>query len=239
MYFFFHLFTGIVLGLLVSDLLHDRRWLIPTTIGAILPDLIDKPVGHILFQGLIGFGRIIFHTFLVFSIVLFLGLVIWRSRRSPAGLALATGIFAHQVLDSMWNEPENWLYPFLGPPSLWRTYPPDYIIRLIRDNLNDPSEWFLAGLFFAGLYLYLKRDWVISAAIGHRKGLRMILQGSGVFLWMISGLVFTYGLLRKILSHGRFGLSNFLIYSLVFALAAFLFWRWGAALGSGQPLEEV
>ncbi|MDD1664770.1 MAG: metal-dependent hydrolase [Methanomicrobiales archaeon] len=240
MYLFFHLITGVILGLLLGDLLHDGRWLIPAAIGAILPDLIDKPVGQILLLGEIGYGRIIFHTLLVFAIVLILGLVLWRYRRSLVVLALATGIFSHQILDSMWNEPADWLYPFFGQPPLWRTFPPGYLMLLVRDNLENPPEWFLGALFFIGLYLYLKRDRVIPAALGHRKGLQLILEGSGIFLWMISGLVFTYGLLRKILSHsGRFGLSNFLIYSLVFALAAYLFWRWGSALGEEQPAKEA
>ena len=80
---------------------------------------------------------------------------------------------------------------------------------------------------------------VISAAKSHRRGLSLVLEGSGIFLWMASGIVFTYGPLRKIISpYGRFGLGNALIYSFVVALAAFLLWRWGSALGKGQLERE-
>ena len=239
MYLFFHLITGCILGLLIGDLLSDNRWLIPCAVGSVLPDLIDKPAGFFLLQATSGYGRTFFHTLLVFTLILVTGLIFWRYRRSVVFLALDIGILSHQVLDSMWNEPVNWLYPFLGPFLAPRRYPPDYIFVLLRENLTNPSEWILGALFLAGLFLYLNRDGVWLAALRHRKGLQLVLEGSGIFLWMISGLVFTVGLSRKILSHGRFGLSDALIYSLVIALAAFLFWRWGSALGKAVPAGEA
>lgn len=242
MYLFFHLITGIILGLLIADLLHDRRWLIPCAIGAILPDIIDQPIGLILFQSVFGYGRLFLHILLVFVIILVIGLVLWRYRRTPIYIALAIGILSHQILDSMWNEPTSWLYPFLGTPDMWGTYLPGDFIALVRADLLNPSEWFMAALFLAGLGIYKKRDWVIAAAQGHRKVLKPILGGFGILLWIISGIVITYGILRKILSHyGRFGLSNYLIYGFVFAISAFLLWRWGLKLetSSGKHRAEL
>lgn len=238
MYFFFHLITGIILGLLVADLLHDERWLIPCAIGSILPDIIDQPVGLILFQPVFGYGRLIFHTLLVFSIVLVIGLALWRYRRTPSYLALAIGILSHQILDSMWNEPSSWFYPFLGTPVMWGAYPPGYYMVFVRANLLNPTEWFMTALFFTGLGLYLKKDRVITVAQKHRKVLKLILGGSGILLWMVSGIIITYGILRKFLSHyGRFGLSNYLIYGFAFALSALLLWRWGLKLRT--PSESI
>jgi hypothetical protein len=240
MYLFSHLFTGIVLGLLISDLLHEGRWLIPTAIGAVLPDLIDKPVGYIFLPGIIGYGRFLFHSLPVFTILLVAGLALLKYRSSIALLATDVGILSHQILDSMWREPVNWLDPLLGPFTAHRNIPPDYFLLLLQQNFENPSEWFLGAVFIIGLAVYLERDRVVPVALHHKKGLKMILEGSGIFLWMISGIVFTYGLLRRFLGpSGRFGLDGSVIVSLVIALTAFLFWRWGSALGKDRPAKEA
>jgi hypothetical protein len=239
MYFFFHLIAGIILGFLLGDILHDNRWLVPCTIGSVLPDLIDKPVGHVLLGGSVGYGRIIFHTLPVLILVLAAGIVLWRYRGSLLVIALGAGIFFHQLLDSMVNEPESWLYPFLGSPPQWRTYPPDYFTTLVLSTLSNRSEWFMGFIFLAAIVLYLKRDRVVAMARRQGKGLSLLMEGTGIVLWMISGLIFTYGLRRKILlPSGRFILSSAMIYSLVIALAAILIWRWGSALGKEETEKE-
>ena len=240
MYFFFHLFTGIVLGLLIGDLLHDGRWLIPTAIGAVLPDLIDKPLGYILLPDVIGYGRSIFHSLTVFLILLFAGVLLLKYRGSLVILAADIGILSHQVLDSMWREPANWLDPLLGSFTAHRPIPPDYFLLLIVQNFENPSEWFLGAILAIGLVLYLKRDQVLPVALHHKKGLRLILEGSGIFLWMISGIVFTFGLVRRYLGpSGRFGLDNVVIVSCVIALTASLFWRWGSSLSRDRSVKEA
>jgi hypothetical protein len=239
MYFFFHLFTGIILGLLLADLLHDNRWLFPCALGGVLPDLIDKPVGYVLLPGIIGYGRFLFHSLSVLVVIIAAGFVLLKYRGSVVVLAAGTGILSHQILDSMWREPVSWLDPFLGPFTAHRPIPPDYFLLLIRQNFENPSEWFLGAVFVIALGLYLKRERVISVAKSHRRGLSLVLEGSGILLWMVSGIVFTYGLLRRIITpSGRFGLGDSLIYSLVTALAAFLLWRWGSALGRRQTAPE-
>ena len=79
MYFFFHLITGIILGLLISDFLKDQRWFIPCAIGAVLPDLIGKPIGYLLFPTTIGFGRIYSHTLLITILIMIYGIKIPHS----------------------------------------------------------------------------------------------------------------------------------------------------------------
>lgn len=94
-YFFFHLFIGILLGFLISDFFNNRRWLIPCAAGAILPDLIDKPVGYIIFPNTIGPGRICSHALLVALLVLAIGLVIWKVKKNPVVVAVGVGILLH------------------------------------------------------------------------------------------------------------------------------------------------
>jgi hypothetical protein len=243
MYFFFHLFVGIILGFLLADLLHDGRWLIPCAIGAVLPDLIDKPVGYLLLQFYFGYGRILFHTLLVFAIILAAGIVLWRYRGSPLLLALAAGILLHQVLDAMWNEAEGWLFPLLGTPLLWHIYPRRNLFILLRDNLLNPTEWLMAGLILTGLVLWVQRERVRAMAQEHGRSLGIALSIGGILLWMVSGIVLSYGLVRKLLSpFGRFWYSQLLILSFVSALLGLLLWRWGARLRShqgGPPTGEA
>ena len=239
MYFFFHLISGVLLGFVLNDILHDDRWLIPCAIGSVLPDLIDKPVGHILLGGSVAYGRIILHTLPVLLVILAAGMALWKYRGSLFIIALSAGIFLHQLFDSMMNEPAAWLYPFLGTPPQWGTYPPDYFGTLFDTDLFNPSEWLMGAFFLAGVILYLKRDRVVAFARRQGKGLALLMESAGMVLWMISGLIFTWGLRRKFLMPGaRFTLSSSMIYSLVIALAAFLLWRWGGALARERPKKE-
>jgi len=233
MYFFFHLITGIVLGLLLGDLLHHGRWLVPCAIGAILSDLIDKPVGEILLPGIVGYGRSLFHSLPVLTVILLAGILLLKYRNSLVLLAAGIGILSHQILDLMWREPVAWLDPLLGPPiMIHRTIHSDYFLLLLQQNFENPLEWLLGVLFLIGLGLYLKRDRVVAAAVAHRKGVRLILGGLGVLLWMISGIVLALGFLRGFLGPpARFGLDAMIIVSGIIALTAFLFWRWRSFLG--------
>ena len=111
MYFFFHLITGIILGLLISDFFKDHRWLIPCAIGAVLPDLIDKPIGYLLFPTTIGYGRIYSHTLIAAILVLAAGLVLWKIKKDPGLTAVGVGILSHQVLDVMCCNPKTGFFP--------------------------------------------------------------------------------------------------------------------------------
>jgi membrane-bound metal-dependent hydrolase YbcI (DUF457 family) len=83
-------------------------------IGALLPDIIDKPLGGIFFRHQLESGRVYAHT-LLFLVVLFIaGIVLYRRRNSMWMLVLAFGTFIHLALDSMWQMPQTLLWPFLG-----------------------------------------------------------------------------------------------------------------------------
>lgn len=102
----------------------DLRFL---ALGAILPDLIDKPLGTILFPSVFGGnGRIIGHT-LIFSLVL-MSIVLLATRRGRVRrrwMALAVGALIHLLLDGMWTEQQTFLWPAfgwefpLGVPEYW------------------------------------------------------------------------------------------------------------------------
>src|SRR5690554_2334060 len=58
MFLMCHLLTGILIGMPLSGYFRDRHIVTACAVGALLPDLIDKPLGHFLLDGGIGSGRI-------------------------------------------------------------------------------------------------------------------------------------------------------------------------------------
>jgi inner membrane protein len=75
-------------------------------IGAILPDLVDKPVAFLLNLD----SRLWAHTFLFLFAILALSFVpSWRSLRF-----IGFGVATHLLLDQIWNEPRVVLYPAYG-----------------------------------------------------------------------------------------------------------------------------
>ena len=83
-------------------------------LGSILPDIIDKPMGLIVF-GTPEMGRTFAHTLLFL-----LGLVTLAVYLKDIRLAsVSVGVLAHLILDSMWQSPVILFWPLLGnfPPA--------------------------------------------------------------------------------------------------------------------------
>lgn len=83
-------------------------------VGALLPDIIDKPVGQYIFRDTFSNGRIFSHTLLFFFILAAVGIVIYKSHLHTWMLALAAGTFMHLVLDEMWGMPATLFWPLMG-----------------------------------------------------------------------------------------------------------------------------
>jgi len=106
---------GIFFGLLV--LIPQLQTIIDPTylvIGSLLPDLIDKPLGIIIYSATIANGRTIAHT-LLFSFTLFLtGLYLCDKRGETKVLTLASGSIFHLMEDQMCALPQTLFWLFLG-----------------------------------------------------------------------------------------------------------------------------
>lgn len=117
MYLFGHI--GITLGIffLLAILAPRLRIIIDPmflAIGALLPDLIDKPLGRVIFASTFNNGRIIGHT-LFFSLILFIiGLYLYDKRANITVLSLATGSFFHLIEDAIWKSPRTLFWPIFG-----------------------------------------------------------------------------------------------------------------------------
>jgi len=109
-------------------------------LGSMLPDIIDKPLGGLIFKETIGNGRIYSHTLLFLLFLSALSTYIWCKYRRPGLLVVAGGSIVHNILDGMWFYPETFLWPVYGwtfpkenPenwPQLWLTLlsEPDYFL---------------------------------------------------------------------------------------------------------------
>ena len=151
-----HLFLGLILGLAFARYLDDRRLIGFAALGAILPDLIDKPIGHILLAETLDSGRLFGHGLLFFALIAVAGVYLYWRRESFALLAVAAGVLSHQVLDAMWAIPVSWYFPFLGP------YEPheftDYFGGAILAEISSLSEWIFL-IASVGIILAAFRDY--------------------------------------------------------------------------------
>ncbi|HOI57387.1 MULTISPECIES: metal-dependent hydrolase [unclassified Methanoculleus] len=134
-----HLLFGLVLGLALARHLGDRRLIGFSALGAVLPDLIDKPVGHILLADSLDSGRIFAHGLLFLVLLLALGIAVERRQGSFALLAVAAGGLSHQVLDTMWTLPVTWCFPLLGPYQPYEYT--NYFGNALLAEASSLSEW--------------------------------------------------------------------------------------------------
>ena len=117
--------------------------------GAILPDVIDKPIGRIFWADTLGTGRIYGHTLVFFVVVLFVVMVLssrgttWRRR----WVALAVGVMFHLLLDGMWLIPDTLLWPLFGWefPASFDDYWAGFFGRFLSDPLLMVQELFGLG----------------------------------------------------------------------------------------------
>jgi membrane-bound metal-dependent hydrolase YbcI (DUF457 family) len=142
----------------------DPRYLI---VGALLPDIIDKPLGMIVFASSISNGRMISHT-LVFSFTLFImGLYLYETRSNTLIITLATGSFFHIIEDQMWKTPKTLFWPFFG----W-SFPKDnidngiaFLLMLFKESFIPKfSQSFIPEIMGMIVIVILTLSWLKSTS---------------------------------------------------------------------------
>jgi inner membrane protein len=121
-------------------LFDPRFWMI----GAFLPDLIDKPVGHFLFRELFGGnGRIFSHTLLFFLVILLFGLSLGFVRNRWYLLAVSFGVLMHLILDAMWQTPQTLFWPLLGWsfPQAYGSEWMGWLEGIVYSLINEPGTF--------------------------------------------------------------------------------------------------
>jgi len=60
MLFLGHLIIGLIIGFILYEFFHSRSIIIFCALGSVLPDVVDKPLGHIIFSSGLDNGKIFF-----------------------------------------------------------------------------------------------------------------------------------------------------------------------------------
>ncbi len=117
----------------------DVRFLL---LGALLPDLIDMPIGTLILMDRFSTSELWAHSLLAASFYMAAVLITTRrGRRRRAWMALGVGWLFHLLLDGMWLNGDVFLWPFLGwdLPSASSPFWPEAWQRA----LADPWRWAL------------------------------------------------------------------------------------------------
>lgn len=126
----------------------DRMDLRMLLMGALLPDLVDTPIG-LVFYGRLHSVRLATHGLLLASIVM-VAVVMSTRRGRPRKMwmPLAIGLLLHAVLDAMWLDPETLWWPLFG----WGFSPagPENLHSYLGSVLGDWKVWLgeAAGLVY-------------------------------------------------------------------------------------------
>jgi len=137
-------------------------------IGALLPDIIDKPLGIYILK--IENGRIYAHTLLFLIIIGVTGYYLYRSRRQVWLLTLAAGTLAHLVMDEMWQVPVTLFWPLMGL-SFPRLDLQNYISNIFKEIFTNH---FIFTTELIGLVIII---WFVIWLISKRKFVPFIVRG--------------------------------------------------------------
>lgn len=114
--------------------------------GAVVPDIIDKLIGRVLFPDSLASGRLIAHT-LIFPIFLALiGLYLCRRSKDTTMLLISGASFLHLFEDRMWMQPVTFFWPMLGwkfprgIPENWYDY---FLVMLKKSYIPEFSYDFI------------------------------------------------------------------------------------------------
>lgn len=139
-------------------------------LGAILPDLIDKPIGRILFVDTFQTSRLFGHTLLLVTVVLLSIQLVLRGKTARRWFILPIASLIHLALDGMWNLPVTLFWPLFGtrfPPEPNADYWLDVFLRPFEDPLTLGGE--LVGL---ALLYYLYRAFCLQNPANRRQFVR-------------------------------------------------------------------
>lgn len=167
MLFFGHL--GITLGLvLVYNIFIPRLRVLVNpkylAIGTLLPDLIDKPLGRVVFASILANGRIIGHTLLFSLLLALIGLHLYKKNKDYRGIVLASGSFLHLLEDQMWSQPLTLFWPLFGlsfPRNSTDYAGLTYLLMMFEKSFEPEfSQTFIAEILGIGIMAIFTANWL-------------------------------------------------------------------------------
>jgi len=82
-------------------------------VASLLPDLIDKPIGRLLFRARYESGRLYAHTLLL-NVALFCVLFFMRGRAKRQFVLIPLSSLLHLAEDGVWSQPKIFWWPLFG-----------------------------------------------------------------------------------------------------------------------------
>lgn len=127
----------------------DYRFIL---LGALLPDIIDKPLGLVLLPEALANGRTYLHTLIFLSVTLLAAFIIYQQKRKLWGVYLAFGVLMHFLMDAIWTDPITFYWPFLGA---FQSYPglSGWILQSWVRSLIEEARLYLPEI--AGFFILL------------------------------------------------------------------------------------
>ncbi len=116
-------------------------------IGSLLPDIIDKPLGHLIFRQALSNGRTFAHTLLFSIVISVIGAYLYSRSRRTWLLALSFGSVMHLILDQMWLNPKTLFWPLFGF-VFEKTDISDWIPNMLHALTVNPVEFVSEALGF-------------------------------------------------------------------------------------------
>lgn len=139
-------------------------------LGAVISDLIDKPIGRIFFEDKFESGRLYGHTLLVATAALLAIQLTLRGATARRWFILPICMLIHQVLDAMWNSPITWFWPLFG--TNFEADPKDnYWLEVLTRPLDHPGD-LVRELIGLALLVYLARAYKLQDPVLRRRFLR-------------------------------------------------------------------
>lgn len=130
----------------------DLRWVVFFTL---LADIVDKPLGLVVFRESINNGRVWFHSIAV-NLAVTLLLVLWRK---PLVYALA--LWMHQLCDLMWTRPWVALWPLSGSFGYRDMALEEWVYNVLNPyNVVTDVLGLAALLAFAAWYRLFRWEWL-------------------------------------------------------------------------------
>ena len=172
MLIFAHLFVGAVIGILIAQAIRDNRAIYACILGSGISDIVDNPLG--LIDPMFDAGRTVFHSLIVFIIFTIIGVFVWKYRQNVIVVAIAIGIFLHQIVDTLWEVPGWWFFPFVNIGEghfINAGYFRDFFIV----ELTTLSEW----IFFIAIAVM-----VYNQIYENRIDLRILISVVGIVIYM-------------------------------------------------------
>lgn len=129
-------------------------------IGALLPDIIDKPLGQVFLRDTLSNGRIFCHTLLFLILITLAGFYLYRRRKKTWLLIVSFGTLMHLILDQMWLEPRTLVWPLRGL-SFEKTDLTHYVQDTIHGLHTSPAvyvpEIVGAGILICFVWMMVQR----------------------------------------------------------------------------------